>query len=108
MTESFKGGKIINHETIHTIADGIAVRLPIPQSIDDMQGLVDDMILVEESTIKDAMRLIHQNAGLICEPSGAVGLAALLENTGDFKNKKIATILCGSNLTSTQIKDWLI
>ena len=108
MTESFKAGKIINHETIHTIADGIAVRLPIPQSIDDMQGLVDDMILVEESTIKDAMRLIHQNAGLICEPSGAVGLAALLENPGDFKNKKIATILCGSNLTSTQIKDWLI
>jgi threonine dehydratase len=108
MTESFKSGKIINHDKITTIADGIGVRLPIPESLEDMQGLVDDMILVEESSIHKGMQLIHQHAGLICEPSGAVGLAALLENASTFRNKKVATILCGSNLTATQIKDWLI
>lgn len=108
MIESFRSGTIVNHAEVKTIADGIAVRLPIPESIEDMQGLVDDMILVQESSIIKSMQLIHQHAGIVCEPSGAVGLAALLEHTGDFKKKKIATVLCGGNLTASQVKDWLI
>ena len=50
-----------------------------------MQGIVDDAILVNEPSIVKAMNLIHLHAGLVSEPSGAVGIAALMENTALFK-----------------------
>jgi len=106
MIESWKKGKIINYETINTIADGIGVRLPVPVALDDMSGVVDDGLLVKEETIIESMKLIHQHVGILIEPSGAVGVAAILENKSLFKGKTVAAILCGSNLTEEQIKKW--
>jgi threonine dehydratase len=72
-----------------------------------MKGLVDGARLVEEKSILQAMKLLHEHTGLIVEPSGAVGIAALLENKSDFRSQQVATILCGGNLTQTQMKEWL-
>jgi threonine dehydratase len=107
MVESWKENKLISHQHINTIADGIGVRIPIAQALEDMKGLVDDGMLVSEASIVEAMKLLHTHAGLVVEPSGAVGLAAILENKNDFKNKTVATIICGGNLTEEQIKMWL-
>jgi threonine dehydratase len=107
MVESWKAGRIITHDSAQTIADGIAVRLPVPQALEDMQGLVDDAILTEDATIIKAMQLIHTHAGLVTEPSGAVGVAAIMENPSRFAHKKVATILCGSNLTPQQMREWI-
>lgn len=108
MIESWRENKLILHKQIHTIADGIGVRLPIAQALKDMKGLVDEALLVSEETILEAMKLIHLHAGLVVEPSGAVGIAAWLENENDFKNMTVATILCGGNLTEEQMKKWLV
>jgi threonine dehydratase len=107
MIESWKQGKMISHPHINTIADGIAVRLPVPIALEDMNGLVDDGILVSEDSIIEAMKLLHLHAGLVVEPSGAVGIAAILENKKKFEGKTVATVICGSNLTEEQIKKWL-
>jgi threonine dehydratase len=107
MIESWREKKLISHSRIETIADGIGVRVPIKQALDDMEELVDDGLLVSEAAILEAMKLLHQHAGLVIEPSGAVGIAALLEHGSNFKNKTVATVLCGGNLTTTQIKEWL-
>ena len=64
-------------------------------------------LLVDDRTIIQGMRLIHQHLGIVSEPSGAVGIAAILENPDYFKNQTVATILCGGNLTNDQIKSWL-
>ena len=69
-----------------------------------MQGLFDDTILVQEETIVRAMKLLYNVAGLIIEPSGAVGIAAILENQKMFKNKRVATIICGSNVAEIDFK----
>lgn len=107
MVESWHSGTLISHEVVNTIADGIAVRIPVPQALEDMKGLVDDAILVKEESIYTAMKLLHAHAGIVVEPSGAVGIAALLEHTEKFKGKTVATIICGSNLTDEQIEEWL-
>ena len=73
-------------------------RLPVQIALNDMQGLFDDTILVQEETIERAMKLLYNVAGLIVEPSGAVGIAAILETPKKFKNKRVATIICGSNV----------
>ena len=107
MVESWQQGRIIEYSTMNTIADGIGVRLPIAEALEDMQGLVDEAILVKDETIIAGMRLAHRHLGVVLEPSGAAGLAALIENPGRFRGQTVATILCGGNLTPEQMKTWL-
>ncbi len=107
MIESWQQGKVIEYASIATIADGIGVRLPIPEAVEDMKGLVDEAILVRDETILEAMRLAHQHLGIVLEPSGAAGLAALIAQRGQFKGQTVATILCGGNLSPEQMKAWL-
>jgi threonine dehydratase len=107
MIESWRAGKIIEHDSVATIADGIGVRVPIPEAVDDMKDLVDDAILVRDQSILEAIKLAHKHLGVVLEPSGAAGLAAILENKDRFAGKLVATILCGGNLTEDQMRAWL-
>jgi threonine dehydratase len=107
MIESWRKGEIINHKAVNTIADGIAVRLPIPEALQDMHGLADEGLLVRDESILQAMQLLHQHAGLVAEPSAAAGIAAVLEQRNKFKDKRVATIICGGNLTRQQMETWL-
>lgn len=107
MVESWRTGRVVSYPRIDTIADGIGVRVPVPEALADMDGLVDDAVLVRESSILHAMRLLHQHAGLVVEPSGAVGVAALLERPELFRGQAVGTIVCGGNLTLEQMRAWL-
>jgi threonine dehydratase len=107
MIESLRQGRLVAHPRAATIADGIAVRLPVPEALRDMQDLATEGILVEDQTILQAMKLIHRHAGLVAEPSGAVGIAAILENREAFAGQTVATIVCGGNLTDGQVAAWL-
>jgi threonine dehydratase len=107
MEQSWRLNKIVTLEKINTIADGIGVRLPIPEALEDMKGLVDDVLLVDDSSILESMKLLHQHLGLVVEPSGAVGVAAILEQPEKFRGSSVATIVCGGNLTLEQMKLWL-
>jgi threonine dehydratase len=107
MVQSWRLGQMVIHDRIATIADGIGVRVPVPEALADMQGLVDAAVLVEEGTIVEAMRRLHRHAGLVVEPSGAVGVAAIMTQPEMFKGQRVGTIVCGSNLTVVQMQDWL-
>jgi threonine dehydratase len=107
MVESWRSGKVIVHEKINTICDGIAVRIPILGAVEDMRGLVDDALLISDDATIHGMQLLHQHAGLLTEPSGAAGVAAILKHRELFKDQRIATIICGSNLTPEQMDRWL-
>jgi len=72
-----------------------------------MRGVVDEGILIRDETLVEAMRLACQHLGLMLEPSGAAGLAALIENKSAFAGKTVAVILSGGNLTPEQIHHWL-
>lgn len=107
MIESYHAGTLITTPQAATIADGIAVRVPVPEALDDMRGLVDDTRLVQEESIIRAMRLLHEHAGVVVEPSAAVGIAALLEDAAAFAGQTVATVICGGNMTTTQMRQWL-
>jgi threonine dehydratase len=53
------------------------------------------------------MRLAHEHLGVVLEPSGAAGLAAILKEPDRFADRIIAVVLCGGNLTPEQMKLWL-
>lgn len=107
MLESWRKKEVVRFDSISTIADGIGVRIPIPECVQDMEGIVDDGILVSDASLIEAMRLVHEHLGIMLEPSGAAGLAAILENRDRFRGQSAAIVLCGGNLTPEQMKLWL-
>ena len=107
MLESWIRKEVVRFDSISTIADGIGVRIPIPECVADMEGVIDDGILVKDASLIEAMRLAHEHLGIVLEPSGAAGLAALLENRDRFADQSVAVVLCGGNLTPEQMKLWL-
>lgn len=107
MERSWRSGEIAVFDRINTIADGIGVRVPVPEALADLTGVVDDILLVEDEALLAAMRLLHTHMGLVVEPSGAVGVAALLGFGERFRGQLVGTILCGGNLTPEQLNVWL-
>jgi len=106
MQRSWASGSMVTTDTVDTIADGIGVRVPVPEALDDMKDTVDDVVLVDDQTTLKAMRLLLHHTGLLIEPSGAVGVAAMLTDAARFQGKRVATILCGSNVTEAQFQAW--
>jgi threonine dehydratase len=96
MHASWHAGKAVVTKTADTIADGIAVGVPVEVSVQRMKSLVDDIVLVSDEQMLEAMRLAASTLGLVLEPSGAAGLAAIRAHS--IVGDQIATILTGSNI----------
>ena len=81
-----------------SIAEGIAVGTPgvIPQAI--IARLVDDLVLVDEGDIEQAMVMLLEIEKTLVEGAGAAGLAALLKYPARFAGKKVGLVLCGGNI----------
>jgi len=90
-----------------TIADGIDVQSPYPEAVADLIGLADAILLVEDHALITAMQQAHRDLGVVLEPAGAAGLAALATYRERFKDQSIATILTGGNITPEHMRQWL-
>jgi threonine dehydratase len=108
MALSWRTGSVVETERIDTIADGVAGRFPIPAVLDDLLVVADHVALVEEDSIVAGMRMLYRSAGLIVEPSAALGIAALLEDPLRYTGKRVATIICGGNVVPTDFERWVV
>jgi threonine dehydratase len=95
---SLKEGRCYEkYDAAPTIAEGLAGGFGIvPFTI--ARGIIDEVILVSEEEIYEAVSFLLQAAQLVVEGSGAVGVAALLSGKVDLKGKKVAVILSGGNM----------
>lgn len=107
MADSWRAARAIATDRVDTIADGIGVRVPIPEAVADMQGLIDDAVLVSDEAMVGQMRSAHRHLGLVLEPSGAAGLAGIAALADRLAGQTVATVLCGGNLTPDQAARWL-
>jgi len=108
MALSWRQGTVVETDRIDTIADGVAGRCPIPEVLDDLLVLLDDVVLVREDSIKAGMRALYEHAGLVVEPSAALGIAAILESPERFAGRRTTTILCGSNVGPRDFAQWIL
>jgi threonine dehydratase len=93
---SWRGGEAMSTETAHTIADGLAVRRALAANVTAISALVDDVRLVEEQDLLDAMAHLMAREGVIAEPAAAAATAALMkdsETTGT-----IVSLVTGKNV----------
>ena len=106
MALSWREGRVVTTERADTIGDGIAVRIPVPFALDCMKTTVDDVLLVSDNDLLAAMSLIDAHIGRHIEPAGVAGFAGLLRHRGAFADQRVATVLCGGNLTDEQTALW--
>ncbi|MBC8006764.1 MAG: threonine ammonia-lyase [Prolixibacteraceae bacterium] len=89
----------------NTIADGIAVREPGEHTLEIIGRLVDDIVLVDEGDIEQAMLLLLEIEKTVVEGAGAAGLAGLLRNRERFAGKNVGVVLCGGNIDPLTLAD---
>jgi threonine dehydratase len=106
MYAAFKAGHLITVPVLDSLADGLAGNIePGSPMYDLARQYVDEIVLVEESEIAEAMAWYMEQHHLIVEGSGAVVLAALLHKRIDGLNgKKVAAVLTGRNVTLDRLK----
>jgi threonine dehydratase len=103
MALSWRAGRVITTQSVTTIADGIAVRDPIPEAFDDMKDVVDDVVTVSDGEIVEAMGLLLDRAGLAVEPAGAAGLAAMTKLGSGMRGRRVGVIVTGGNISAEQV-----
>jgi threonine dehydratase len=83
-----------------TIAEGIAVKQPGAKTLSVIRELVDDVLLVSEEDIEEAIYLYLSIEKTVAEGAGAAALAAIKAYPEQFKGRKVGVILCGANVDS--------
>ena len=94
---SFAAGKPVAIDQPVTIADGLAVRRPGTSTFAINYRLASEIRTVTEQQIAAAMKLLHQTLGLVVEPSGAVGIAALMTEH-QTESDRVGVIITGGNV----------
>ena len=100
MERSWRAGSVVRTATVETLADGIAVREPVPEALEQLAGVVDDIVLVDDAAMSRAAGLATETLGLVTEMAGAAGLAAVVSDASRYRGARIAVPLCGGNVTS--------
>lgn len=93
---SLEAGKRVRVEIPKTIADGLQTTEPGELTFEVNRLLVDEVVTVSDDEILDAMAFLFDRLKLVTEPSGAVGVAALL--TGCVRGSRIGVVISGGNV----------
>jgi threonine dehydratase len=91
-----------------TLAEGIAVKEPGGITSMMVRELVDEIVLVSERSLEQAVSLLLQIEKSVVEGAGAAGLAALLEHPERFKGKTVGVVLCGGNIDTRLLANVLL
>jgi threonine dehydratase len=95
VARSWQAGRVVRADPAGTIADGLVMREPAPEALRRLRELVDDMVLVTDDALLDAMRLAARTLGLLADPSAVAGLAAIAGH--EFPGRSLATIVTGAD-----------
>ena len=98
MKLSLEAGRVVETESVLTVAEGLGVKRPSSLVFDLLKGLIDEMVLVSDDEIVRAMLLLMERAKLVVEPSGAAALAGVLSSRVNLTGKKVAVLLSGGNV----------
>ena len=91
-----------------SLAEGIAVKEAGKFTGDLLANLLDDILLVNESSLERAVSLLLQIEKTVVEGAGAAGLAAILAHSSQFAGRKCGVVLCGGNIDTRLLANVLL
>ena len=101
---SAEAGRLIETETARTIADGMAVRVPVKEALEIYGPGAERIVTVSDEAVAEAIRTYYTDTHNLAEGAGAAPLAALMQEKEAMRGKKVAVILCGGNID----RDWFL
>lgn len=109
MHRSFEAGSPQSIDAVRTIADSLGAPRCEPYSFGLNRRFVDEVVLVSDDQIREAMRLLFRSAKLAVEPAGAAALAGLMHPLRErLGGQSVGVIICGANIDAesfaTQIR----
>jgi len=102
---SFKAGRRVELHNIQTIADGLRTASPGELTFPIVQRYVEDVLLVSEREIAEAVVFLIERCKILVEPSAAVTVAAAMFGKVPSKNKKVVAVLSGGNIDKQRLTE---
>ena len=105
VNESLAAGHPVAPSRLDSIADGLGAPYTRPFNLGLIQRYVDQMRIVTDDAILDALKAITQQSKLVVEPAGAAAVAALLADAEI--ERPVAAVLTGGNVDMDRLASWL-
>jgi threo-3-hydroxy-L-aspartate ammonia-lyase len=102
---SLAAGERVRIDVPRTIADGLQVPEPGELTFEINKRLVDEIVTVSDNEIVEAMVFLFDRLKLVVEPSGAVGVAALLTGKLDARDRSVGVVLSGGNVGAARFAE---
>ena len=107
MRKSLDAGRPVRLESMKTIADGLAAPMAGDVTYPIVKHYVDDVVLVTDDEIMQAMREILFSAKLLAEGGGAAATAAILSGKLKLDGRRVVAVLSGGNVDPTRVQEVL-
>jgi threonine dehydratase len=91
-----------------TLADGIAVKEPGRLTLPIVRQLVDDILLIGEGDLEQAILMLLEVEKTLAEGAGAAGFAALLRHPQRFRGRRVGVVLCGGNIDPLLLSEIIV
>jgi threonine dehydratase len=95
---SFESGCLTETASADTIADGMAVRVPVAEAFALYAKGAERIVAVSDDEVAEAMRIYYSDTHNLAEGAGAAPLAALLKEQDEMQGKEVGVILSGGNV----------
>jgi threonine dehydratase len=105
---SFAAGTVVTTESSHTLADGMATRVPDPDALAIIRKGASHIVQVTDDEIRVAVRAYWTDTHNLAEGAGAASLAAALQEKPKIRGKRIGLILSGGNIDFDLFSRWVI
>ena len=105
MQQSLRKNEIVTLHTIDSFVDGAAVKRVGERTFAIGKAVIDDMVLVSEGKVCTTILKMYNEEGIVTEPAGALGIAALDRFREEIKGKNVVCIVCGSNNDITRTEE---
>jgi threonine dehydratase len=96
--DSFLEGRAMEAPVTTRLADGMACRTPVPESVEVMVREADDVLAVSDDEVADAMRILFTDTHNVAEGAGAAALAAALQQRDRWAGRTVGIALTGGNV----------
>jgi threonine dehydratase len=101
---SWQEDRVVTTDTCDTIADGLATCVPLEANVHAIRELVDEVCLVSEDELLQAIRTLLFEEHLVAEAAGAAPVAAFLQNPMAYAGRSVVLLVTGSNIPNELLR----
>jgi threonine dehydratase len=106
--QSWKSGNIVTTQVVKTLAEGLATSTAYELPLAMMSGRLDDLVLVSDREMMQAVLLLLETAGQVAELSGAASVAAACKLSNEIRGRKVVLLITGGNIQPEMLRRIMI